>query len=213
MRRELVVILALVGAPSALAKTGGEAPLVALVDGTVTLAGGTPIAMGDRLSLPAEINATGGTLSLVWEENGARLLLAGMRSTIRYADAKGVRLSIGNVRLDIPAGQGLQAKHRPEKTARAFLGAPADNTGTIGFAACQTVVRLLPGSTASVLVDLGGMEVAVQGEGGVVEVLDREGSRKQLHAGEQLLDGCVPPPGEASIEPPETRSALTPFQP
>lgn len=211
MRRSLAVLL-LLALPASAAAPATEAALVGSVDGTVTLRGGTPVAAGDRLAVPFEIDATGGTASLVWEETGARFLLERMPAKVLRADSRGVRVRVGDTRVDLPPGQGLHARQQPEKTPKVFLRAPDENTGAVTLASCQTLVRLMPASSVSVMLDREGMSVVVQGEGGLVEVLGRERSH-QILAGQRLTDGCAPPPGETSVEPPEARSALTPYTP
>lgn len=210
MRRNVALLLLL--AVPASAAPSNEAAVVAFVEGTVTLRGGTPVVAGDRLAVPFDLDASGGTASLVWEESGSRLLVERFPVRLLRADTRGARVVVGDVRVDLPRGQGLHARHQAEKTPKVFLRAPDENTGAVSLASCQTLVRLLPSSSVSVLLDREGMTVVVQGEAGVVEVQGRERSHQVL-AGQRLIDGCVPPPGETSVEPPETRSALTPFTP
>lgn len=213
MRRSLLALaFALVALPAAAAARVDEPAVVAIVEGTVALRDGTPVAVGSRLAVPFELDATGGAASLVWEESGTRLLIERIAVQVRRADARGVRVSVGDARVDLPAGQGLHARQQPEKTPKIFLRAPEDNTGTVTLASCQTVVRLLPASSASVMLDREGLRVVVQGESGTVSVLGRENAH-QLLAGQRLMDACVPPPGETSMEPPESRPPLTPFLP
>src|SRR5687767_7568453 len=59
-------------------RTEGDAAVVGLVNGTVTLAGGTPVAVGDHLALPVRIDATAGSVSLVFEGSSARVLGEGV---------------------------------------------------------------------------------------------------------------------------------------
>lgn len=213
MRRDMAgMLLAFFLAPLSSASAAESSVLVAVVDGTVTLRGGTPVAAGDHLAMPLDLQTAGGSVSLVWEESGVRLLAEGLRVRVLRADGRGVRLSIDDTRLDLPPGQALHARARADKTAKIFLRAPEENTGALTMSSCQTLVRLLPASAVSVSLDRDGMSVVVQGEGGVVEVTGRE-SRQQVLSGQRFVDGCVPPPGEASVEPPEARSVLTPFEP
>lgn len=185
---------------------------IAIVDGAVTLPGGTKVTAGDRLTAPFELDATSGGVSLVWEETGVRLLAEGIVVRVLRADGRGVRLRIDDTRLDLPPGQGLHARSRADKTPKVFLRASEENTSALTIASCQTLVRLLPASSVSISLDREGMRVVVQGEGGVVEVIGRE-SMQQVLTGQRFMDGCVPPPGEASVEPGEARSPLTPTAP
>lgn len=211
MRRSLVLLLLLLSSGTALAAEN-EAALVASVEGTVKLRGGTPVATGDRLAIPVEVDATEGVLSLVWEKGGQRLLVERVSVKLAHATSRGVRLVTGGTRVDLPPSQGLFARHQPEKSPKTFLRAAQENSGALTLASCQTLVRLLPAAAVSLMLDREGMQVVVQSEGGVVEILGRAGS-ESIVAGQRVTDACVPPPGEASIEPPETRSALTPFTP
>lgn len=210
--RPSVWLVLLLSAVPAFAAPASEAALVAVVEGTVTLPGGTPVVAGERLAVPFELDASGGSASLLWEESGARLLVERLPVRVVRADARGVRLSVGDARVDLAPGQGLHVRHRPEKTPKVFLRAPEENTGAITLSSCQTLVRLLPASSVSMLLDREGMQVLVQGEGGAVEVVGRERSHRVL-AGQRLTDECVPPPGETSVEPPESKPVLTPYRP
>ena len=214
MSRRLVE-LGLVGlllSGTAQAAEDGDPAVIAIVDGTVTLAGGTPVNVGDKLALPVKIDARGGSVSLVFEGSGARVLGEGVTLRLHRANAGGVRLGVGDTRVDVPAGQSLHAKRNPERTPKVFLRTPVENTAAITIGSCQTLIRLLPGSMVSVELDKEGMKVTLQSEGGAVEAVGRSGLVRLL-AGERLLDGCVPPPGEASVEMPEAFPPLTPFTP
>lgn len=198
--------------PTLPATAAAEDGSIALLTGEVRDAASEPLAQGGTVSPPADVDATAGLVSLVFEQSGCRFLAEGVRARVTRADGRGVRLAVGDARIDLPKGQALHARRNAEKSPRVFLRAPDENTGAISVGACQTLVRVLPGGSASVVMDREGTSVVVQAEAGVVEVLDREAKMQRVLAGQRLVDVCVPGPGNL-VEPAETRPPLTPYRP
>ena len=191
-----------------------EEPRIEAVDGKVRLEKSGPLPVGATIPVPYELDLSTGSVELFWKGSKVRVLAEGLPLRIVRADARGVRLRANDVRFDVPPGNGVQVRHHPEgRSPKTFLKALSANTANLPMGICQTVVHVGPGATATMLLDRAALEVVVQSESGTIEVVDRNGKRTLLLAGQTHSDACTPTPDAIGVEEPESRPPLTPFQP
>lgn len=208
-------VLATCGILLAATPSGGEAPRAARgsarvesVTGSV-VAGGRPLFAGTSVGPRSAVDASEGTVTLEWELQGTRVHASGVELHFFGADAEGVRLSVGEIRLSVRGAQTLSISL---VGGRVLLEAAPENTGDVVAAICQTNVLLPKGAAASIVPLATEPAVRVHAERGAPSVSLREAGARAVEAPAVIEDACVAFPG-TGLDSPETRPPLTPFEP